>query len=283
MPCYSFASSTTSICNPCDCTRCECNPCNCNQCTYDTRQFNPKQNLKNLYHDLKNDVLVYFRPDNLKDLALVLVASGIMANTGIDCSIRHHFEKHCKSRHTDRFFDNVPEKIGKTFYYPFYFGAMALANLYDPVVEENPLYIWGYRSARTLFIAGLQVSFFTRAVGAGKPVHGRDSKWHPFNYKDGRDNGCSGHSFNGAIPFLTAAMMTDSIPLKVAFYAASTLPGLSRLSSNDHYFSQLFMGWAISYLTARAVYESDHETVCPVSIMAVPTPRGGMIYGSCRF
>jgi len=73
-------------------------------------------------------------------------------------------------------------------------------------------------------------------TGASRPSElGKNSHWRPL--KD--DNGVSGHTFMSALPFITAAKMTDNPFAKLAFYSGSALGPLSRMNDNAHYPSQL--------------------------------------------
>ena len=60
-----------------------------------------------------------------------------------------------------------------------------------------------------------------------------------------------------ALPFLSAAKMTDEPWWKVVFYAGSALGPLSRVNDNAHYPSQVMLGWWLAYLSASAVAMSD--------------------------
>lgn len=77
----------------------------------------------------------------------------------------------------------------------------------------------------------------------------------------------------GAIPFLSAAMMTEDPYLRATFYVASTLPGLSRIADDDHYPSQVLLGWWIAYLAASAVDGAD-ESRHGVSVFPMLVPDG---------
>ena len=91
-------------------------------------------------------------------------------------------------------------------------------------------------------------------TGASRPGETDDgSTWKPFQ----DNNGVSGHSFIGAVPFLCAAKMTDDPLWKAAFYAGSTLAGLSRINDDRHYTSQVFLGWWMAYLAATAVDQTQ--------------------------
>ena len=95
-----------------------------------------------------------------------------------------------------------------------------------------------------------------RALGASRPDEA-GSHWQSFN----DSNGVSGHSFMGAVPFLTAAEMIDNSYLKYTLYLGSTLAGLSRINDNDHYFSQAVLGWWIAYLSVNSTDRTDRRKV----------------------
>ena len=85
--------------------------------------------------------------------------------------------------------------------------------------------------------------FLQKAVGASRPKED-DSHWRPFN----DNNGVSGHSFMGAVPFLAATTMTEHGYVKYPLFLGSMLCGFSRINDNCHYFSQATLGWWVAYL-----------------------------------
>ncbi len=92
---------------------------------------------------------------------------------------------------------------------------------------------------RSILVGGPPLLVLQWATGGARPTEtDESSEWRPFH----DNNGVSGHSFMGAIPFLSAAKMADNIWIKGSFYAASTLPGISRVNDDAHYFSQAFLG-----------------------------------------
>jgi membrane-associated phospholipid phosphatase len=62
----------------------------------------------------------------------------------------------------------------------------------------------------------------------------------------------------GALPFITAAKMSDRLGWKVTWYAASTLAPLSRAADGAHYPSQVALGWGMAFLAASAVHSTDN-------------------------
>jgi membrane-associated phospholipid phosphatase len=80
------------------------------------------------------------------------------------------------------------------------------------------------------------------------------------------------------LSFINAAKMSDDILFKVLMYGLSTFPGWSRINDNDHYLSQVVLGWSLAYLAATAVDNSEHAkrqfTIVPLAM------DGGMGVGA---
>ena len=73
-------------------------------------------------------------------------------------------------------------------------------------------YEWGEKSFRTILLGGPVLLVSQRLTGGHRPEED-GSEWN-FSLDS---NGVSGHAFMGAIPFLTAAHMTDNRYLKIAY------------------------------------------------------------------
>jgi membrane-associated phospholipid phosphatase len=87
-------------------------------------------------------------------------------------------------------------------------------------------------------------------TGGSRPQEGNEpSDWKLFQ----DSNGVSGHAFVGALPFMTAAKMSDEIGLKIAFYTCAAFAGLSRIDDDAHYPSQVLLGWWMAYAAVRSV------------------------------
>lgn len=211
---------------------------------------------QNFAGDIYRDFSVYFRTDNLLLLGDTFLVAGVLANTGLDRAFYQHWQNDFRTHGLDNFF-LLPKHIGglSYFYAPIYLLSMGIGHMREHSLFGNVLYHWGYRSVRTFILGGLQQVILTNALGSGRPSRHEDSKWQPFRYS----TGVSGHAFYGAIPFITAAMMTDPFWAKASLYFLSTLPGLSRINNGSHYLSQVIMGWMLAFLSARSVYISDQE------------------------
>jgi len=237
--------------------------------------------VRNVALDVERDFTVYFQSCNLLWLGAFFVGAGITANTGLDRSIRNHWQRDIRSNNTNSFFQTFNTIGGLSYwYFILYTGSMLVGSWQDCTIGGNFLYHWGYRSLRTLLLASVQQLPLAIMIGSGRPSRNEPSKWQPFKYK----TGVSGHTVYGAVPFLTAAMMADPPVLRFTLFALSTLPGLARINNNAHYFSQVLLGWGIAYLSARAVYRSDQLKESGFEISVVPkADDGAMLYARYQF
>jgi hypothetical protein len=107
------------------------------------------------------------------------------------------------------------------------------------------------------------------ATGGDRPTEG-DSKWGAFN----NFHGISGHTYFSAVPFITAAKMSDNPYQKAIFYGLSTLTGLGRINDDKHYFSQVALGWYIAYLSCAVVEKGTGPREGRVHVQLAPVPKG---------
>src|SRR5690606_20584378 len=117
---------------------------------------------------------------------------------------------------------------------------------------DTPAARWASRSLRANILGGTQAWALTYMLGSHRPRAGT-SDWQPWNDNDG----VSGHSFYGAVPFLTAAHMSDSAGWKATLITLSTLPAFSRVNDDQHYLSQAVMGWSIAWLSTRTIARDE--------------------------
>ncbi|HXH54670.1 MAG TPA: phosphatase PAP2 family protein [Gammaproteobacteria bacterium] len=234
----------------------------------------------NLADDIKHDVGNYASSNNLLFFGGAFLGAGVLANTGLDRAFADHYQTDFKTKGTDSVFA-LPKAVGGLSYYfvPIFLTSVAVGHLREHTLLGNVLYHWGYRSFRTILLGGAQQIAFTHLLGSGRPNLKQDSKWQPFRYP----TGVSGHAFYGAIPFLTAAMMSDPPLLKYGLYTISTLPGLSRVNDDKHYLSQVILGWSIAFLSARSIYQTDLDRDPTFQVGVYPRSGGAMLSGHTRF
>lgn len=236
--------------------------------------------VQNFENDVRRDFDTYFQPDNLLQFGNFFVAAAILANTGLDRSIRNLWIQDFRSKSSNQFFVG-PKSVGglSYLYFPIYLGAMGVGYWRDHDCFGNVLYQWGYRNLRAFLVGGLQQIILAPTLGSGRPCKNQPSKWQPYRYKAG----VSGHAFFGGLPFITAAMMTDPPALRFLLYAVSTLPGISRINSDAHYASQVLLGWTLAYFSARAIYESDQAREPAFQVTVFPKEDGAMVGARWEF
>lgn len=201
----------------------------------------------------------FYSPTGLTWLTIGLGSGALMANTGFDnYFLRDSYIDSIVLAPSDELYEALhePKVLGNGLYTIPVFAAAALS---EPLIEDLPLGAqtseWGQRSLRTILVGGPPMLGLQLLTGASRPTESSTgSHWKPFQ----DNNGVSGHSFMGAVPFISAAKMTDNFWLKGGLYVASTLPAISRVNDDHHYFSQAFLGWWLAYIAEGAVDRSHN-------------------------
>lgn len=174
--------------------------------------------------------------------------------------------------------------VSKVFgdkWFTLVYVALSLADPDDPAISDTLMYYpaeWGRRNLRAILL-GLPLLYAGQfMLGGARPIDNskHSSTWRGPAYTGGclnskkfPDHDChaiSVHAFIGALPFITAAEMSDHWALKTVFYIASTFPAWSRVNDNQHYLSQAFMGWALAWRSAAVVNRSRDEETVKVSV-----------------
>lgn len=242
-----------------------------------------------LVDDVICDYSLYYGLDNLPYFFGVVGASALMANTGFDHGVRNHIQhkfkhQHYHTQHSNRWTRNI-DKISAFSFMKVYIGGIFIGYWFKDDWGGDILYRWANRSLRAFIIASPQVTLLRKVLGSGRPNGkvGRDYTRSKWRLGKNERSSVSGHTFNGAIPFITAGLMTDNLALRYGLYAISTIPGLSRMHGRWHYFSQVFLGWSLSYLAARIVDIADQEKYPQVQVNLCPVRDGAMLYGKYDF
>jgi hypothetical protein len=211
--------------------------------------------LERAKNNVIGDAANFYSVPSLATLGVAFGIGAAIANTDADKEIRsawQHGIGYSSGIHSFKYF-------GEGLYTLPAYVAIGLTGIafenrrFGNVFEE-----FGARGLRTALVGGLPMLLMQEVTGGGRPgEHPWGSRWVPFY----DNNGVSGHSFIGAIPFLTAAKMTDRPVLKVAFYGLSVMPALSRINDDAHYPSQAFLGYTMAVVAAVAVDNTQHGRV----------------------
>lgn len=209
-----------------------------------------------------NDYRSFYATDRLIRMGIVFGVAGIAANTNADMSIRNWYQDNVRSEKTNSWASNPVNDLefnAKFFGEGKYMVPVALlAASVNYIDTDTAVGNWGANASRA-YITGLPAMWFMQGVtGATRPGDRPEgSSWTtPF----GHSNGVSGHSFVGAVPFLTIAYMNpDNGWVKYPAYIASAAAGWSRVNDDKHFPSQVVLGWYMAWEAVDAVFDNNQK------------------------
>lgn len=223
-------------------------------------------------HRLVDDYKNFYLSKNLCYVGAAVAIAAPLANTQADRQMGRWYQNragHGRSQGVD----DTALFFKQFGYYQYAVpGFLALA-LPGHLCPDNPFLApfqtFGNRGLRALAVGAPMVGILQVGLGSDRP-YTQNSAWQPFQ----SSHGASGHAFVGAVPFLTAASMTESRALKVLLFAGSLAPAWSRIHTDDHYFSQVLLGWSIAYLSVQAVNQTDCCRNRNVQVVPIAVPNG---------
>ncbi|HUF78202.1 MAG TPA: phosphatase PAP2 family protein [Thermoanaerobaculia bacterium] len=218
-------------------------------------------------------------------LGAALAVSGGLANTSGDEEIQDWYREDVRSAGSDDFAEGV-EVLGDDWVAP----AFVLLGVAGEVLADGPagsgVSGWVRRSGRSVLVGAPSVYYLQQLTGGNRPSDGLGSEWEPF---DG-SHGVSGHTFLGAVPFLTVARMSRSRVVDALAVAASTLAGWGRLNDDQHYASQVLLGWYVAWEATGAIARSERgaaggadEPARAFALRPLALPRGAGVSVTVRF
>ncbi|MGL4593909.1 MAG: phosphatase PAP2 family protein [Thermoguttaceae bacterium] len=230
---------------------------------FDSLKMMGKSGRERVFSDYKN----LYNLDNALNFGVALSGGAILANTSMDQNFRNWYQKDVRSSGTNDFAKAckifgegsymLPITITSALFYRYWQERKypSYSSYRSNLYEKNQVGEFMSRTARGYVVGAPTLLLGQFILGGDRPTSGSDhgSYWKPFQ----QDHGISGHAFIGAMPFITAAQMTDKIWIKSIFYTLSTLPGWSRINDDAHYLSQVVLGWYLAYLSARAISETE--------------------------
>ncbi|MBI2805444.1 MAG: phosphatase PAP2 family protein [Planctomycetes bacterium] len=211
------------------------------------------EQIHRLWQDTKN----FYWSNNVLYVGAAVAVAAPLANTHADQGIRNWYQAGVGQGRSPGLDETA--KVFKSFgEYQYAIPAYVALSISGHLFPDYPIVAgfgqFGNRSLRALAIGAPTVGILQVGLGGDRP-QAQDSSWHPFQ----SSQGVSGHAFVGAIPFLTAASMVESRPLKALLILGSLGPAWSRIHDDDHYFSQALLGWTIAYLAVEAVNLTERE------------------------
>ena len=220
------------------------------------------------YETVKTDLgNFYLDWGNLARLGIGVAGAAVFANTGMDPYIRNKYQDDLRSETTDdttKIF-NISGTAVAVVIAPAYLGAYGAGML----LRNSTMVEWAKKSFRATIVGGPAILLLAAATGGDRPTEG-DSNWGAFN----NFHGVSGHTYFSAVPFITAAKMSENPYQKAVFYVLSTFTGLSRINDDKHYFSHSALGWYIAYLSCAVVDKGSDPREGRLRVQLAPVPKG---------
>ena len=228
---------------------------------------------RKISQDYKN----FYSCENLACVTAAFGAGALMANTGFDTTMQNAWQTGITGSQTGDFF-SATKDIGDGIYLLPAAGIAAAAGVaLEGVPVGDALGGWGSRSLRIFLVGGPPVYVLQLATGASRPSNNGSINTESSSGSDWKffqdNNGVSGHSFMGAIPFLAAADMVENPLAKGTLYVCSTFVGFSRINDDAHYSSQAFLGWYLAWASSLAVSRTEHH-FAGYEVRLVPVPIG---------
>ena len=173
-----------------------------------------------MFSDLASDQRNFYSRESLELLGGGLLAGGIIANTSLDDAFQRHLRASILGAESDEWYDtfHASKELGNGVYI---LPVMASAWLGGEVLQRSGdghiVARWGERSLRGFAVGAPPVMGLQLLTGGSRPGESqRGSNWETFQ----DNNGVSGHSFVGALPFITAAKLSEGRTEKMIWYSA---------------------------------------------------------------
>ena len=209
---------------------------------------------ESMWSNVKSDYDEFYSSDRFIRMGIIFAGGAVLANSDTDQNFQNDYQSNTRSKATDEFSADAKVLGEGKYLIPLSLISAGIGNWLNDGTELTGVAKWGERTARAYFVGGPAVLATQVLTGASRPSEDKGiSDWKPFN----DNNGVSGHSFVGAVPFITVAYMNDNKFIKYSAYLASTLAGYSRINDNQHYLSQSILGWYLAWESVDSVYTVD--------------------------
>ena len=157
------------------------------------------------------------------------------------------------------------------------FGTWGVGALFrSPGVRET-----GMMMVESMLMVGLMQQPLRVIVGRARPKAGLgNTHFRPFTSDNDYASFISGHAWSAVSLSTILAYQIDSTWADVTFGALAVITPLSRIYSDNHWFSDVVMGSALGFYSGRAIWKWHKEgsgATYPITLL--PTPGGVAVAG----
>lgn len=223
---------------------------------------------RSLFQTLISDQREFYSGKSVRPMLIALGTSAVLSSTEMDHNFSEWYQSNIRSAASDDI-SKYAKHLGEHWQMVgVYFGSSLIGRIQG---RESILATWGDRSVRSTLVGFPPLLALQKAIGSTRPNDNPPSSRWNFN---GDDNGASGHTFIGAIPFLVAAQMTDERLPKATLIALSTVGGWSRINDDHHYLSQVVVGWCLAYIATESIYRTELKLGFEIEPVFAPDRQG---------
>ena len=223
----------------------------------------------------------FYSARRLGQLGLALGVAGALANTDADAEVRDWYQRETSGGGADGLASAAESFGDKEHLIPAVLvGALVAELAGGEDGPSSPAGVWFVRTARAYAVGTPAMLYLQRLTGGRRPGDPEGSDWRPLGEGE---NGVSGHAFAGAVPFVTMARMSERRWVKALALGASVLPAWSRLHDDEHFLSQLALGWLLAWQATGAVADTDAEPASRLAVAPLPVADGAGVVVSLRF
>ena len=229
--------------------------------------------VKDVLHEtgaIATSPLRWERSDWYEAGAVVGVAGGLYAGADV-------WAQHAALRNQSRVADRLAD-VGRGFGNGLYPGAaLAVAYLGGEAAKDKRLRRASLDALESMAISGLFVTGSKFLAGRSRPYVGVGrGDWDGPSGSNAQYSIPSGHSAVAFSVATTFAMEYGDVPgVAPAAYGLAVLTALSRVYNNQHWASDVFVGGALGYFTAKSVARAHAGKDGRWTFSAYPLERGG--------
>jgi hypothetical protein len=221
----------------------------------------------------------YYSWDNAILMAGGFGVGAVVANTRLDTEFTSWYQSHVANSGANKFATSI-RPLGEGQYTIPLVVTLALLNdtgWWDDNPVLHTVGDWGDRVTRAYLVGGVPMLAMQEITGGDRPSStDPHSSWKPFS----ASNGVSGDAFMSSCMFISAADMSDGPLAKGFFYACSLVVPWERIELNQHYLSQVGLGYYMGYLACRAVNNTElaHRQLTLVPVVTPEMSGIGVMY-----
>ena len=166
---------------------------------------------------------------------------------------------------------NAIERIGDTYGKPAFGTSIAIGLFSYGIFTEDE---WSRETATllasSLLVTGLIQSTLKSTVGRERPSRGNHFAFHPFSRQAGNHSFPSGHTTMAVTTSLVLAHQIKAKSVKYVLYGLAGITMWSRIYSEAHWATDVFLGSVLSYYVVR----SNSSFLKSRSLQLQPSNRG---------